>query len=670
MNHAPRARSALALAALFAPAACGSDPTPAAATDSGGAADAGADAGDAALPPRGDCNPVDGRHCLLPYPSSFFLEPDPGSPTGVRVAFAPGSVATSISGIPFDPSPWNVKDGFPILGSLYALFPGVSLGGVVGHRNLAAHLAADARTVILDAATGARVAHFVELEAAAAGSDRQLLLLRPVAPMANGTRYVVGIRGLADAAGAALDAPAGFATLRDGAASDDPDLERQRAHYEADVFPVLDRAGWSRADLQLAWDFVTVSEEATIRRAVAMREDALARAAPGGPPYRLEAREDADCDAADAPAIGRRLQGLMTVPLYLTSWAGSFDPPSVLVTGEDGLPRAGGEAEVPFSVRIPCSLIRQPRAGHLLQYGHGILGSQDEIDTGWLHALSDRAGWILFAVDWTGMKRADAGYITQMVSQDISRFPIIPERLLQGFVEHLLAAEMMLGDLADDPALSEDGTRLVDTSALWFYGNSQGAVVGGAYVALSKRIRRAALCVGGMPFSLLTTRAQGFTPFFQILQSVFEDWADVSLSLPIMQMLWDEGESGGWAHLVTGRGVTEDTPTKSILIQAAIGDASVTTLGSHVMARAYGARLVEPYARPVWGLETKAPPFSGSALVEYDFGVEEPVESFVGDKRAGAHDRLRQERTSQDQVQAFFEEDVVRQTCDGACIFE
>ena len=43
---------------------------------------------------------------------------------------------------------------------------------------------------------------------------------------------------------------------------------------------------------------------------------------------------------------------------------------------------------------------------------------------------------------------------------------------------------------------------------------------------------------------------------------------------------------------------------KDVLLQVAVGDAQVTTLGAHIMARAYGAKLIEEPFRPIWGLET------------------------------------------------------------------
>ncbi|MSP54865.1 MAG: hypothetical protein EXR69_04565, partial [Myxococcales bacterium] len=77
--------------------------------------------------PRGDCNPVDDGGCLLPFPSSFFLEEDPSTGSGYRVAFGEGSLPTDKFGVHIRPDAWNVRDGFSTLGPLYALLPGADV---------------------------------------------------------------------------------------------------------------------------------------------------------------------------------------------------------------------------------------------------------------------------------------------------------------------------------------------------------------------------------------------------------------------------------------------------------------------------------------------------------------------------------------------------------------
>jgi hypothetical protein len=618
----------------------------------------------ATLGARGDCNPVGGgEHCLLPFPSSFFLEDDDGTVTGKRVAFGPTSLPENDSGVQTDPEYWNEKDGFPTLGAMYTHFPDLSMDGVIGHQDLDAYLASDAKTVIIDAETGERVPHFGELEVRVRDGDESLFIMRPVVPMEHATRYVVGIRGLVDTGGGTIAPMPGFVDLRDGAESTDPDIERQRAHYEAEVFPVLEAAGFPRGELQLAWDFVTVSTDNSLGRMLFMRDDALEQVGDGGPPVSFELVGEEDCSVEDPPTIGRTLRGTMAVPLYLDSW----EPGSNLTRDADGMPYLNGEQDVEFTVRIPCSLIADPRAGRLVQYGHGLLGSQSEVYTGWLSEAANRYGWVLFATDWTGMKGDDVAIIMDEIGTGMSNFATVPDRLHQGVLEFLLSAEAMMGDAAEDPMLQQDGTLLYDPGTLYYYGNSQGSILGGAYVPLSQRIERGVFGVGGMPYSLLLTRSYDFELYFILLRGQYESDMDISMIIALMQMLWSPGEGSGWAWYMNQRPIDDLTPAKQVLIQVGIGDAQVPTLGAHIQARAWGASLVEPPVRDVWGLETQSAPFVGNAFVEFDYGVEEPVLAEPCPEETDSHESPRRELAGQEQVERFFEDGTIEHFCDGAC---
>ncbi len=601
---------------------------------------------------RGDCNPVDDSHCMLPFPSSFFLAVDPVRPTALRVDFGAGSLPESIDGVPTDPARWNSLDGFPILGPLYALFPGVDPSGLVPLTDLGASIGPDSTSILLDVETGERVPHFAELEAATADDpDRQLLILRPVAPMAHGHRHVVALRGLTAADGALLAAPDGFRALRDEEETDDPDLERQREAYEDGIFPALEAAGWSRDELQLAWDFTTVSEDWSLRTMRHVRDEALAWAGEDGPPYTLTEVEDFGCDGG---LIGRQVEGTLEVPLFLESW----EPGHQLRFGDDGLPLAEGTVEVPFMARVPCALLDDPRPEIALQFGHGLFGDRKDVRSSGLDRIATSLPAVVLAVDWTGMKDDDIAPVTLAVATDVSDFAIVPDRLHHGHMETLLAARALKGALGRDEAFAVDGVPLVDPSALYFYGNSQGSVLGGATLAMGGEHLRGILGVPGAPFSLLLARAQGFVPFLLLLQAEFADPVDVSVLIPLMQMLWDPTESGGWANL-------QETP---VLMQAVIGDASVTTLGAHVLARSYGASLVSPETRPIWGLEATPPPFTGSALVEFDFGVTEPLESVPAtDEDHDPHDDIFGDVEAQAQIVHYLTTGEVEHFCEGPC---
>src|SRR4051794_22585567 len=62
--------------------------------------------------PAPGCNPIVGDDCLTPFPSSFFEQSDPTTPTGVRVAISPAILPMQSNGVPLYPDRLNQKDGF------------------------------------------------------------------------------------------------------------------------------------------------------------------------------------------------------------------------------------------------------------------------------------------------------------------------------------------------------------------------------------------------------------------------------------------------------------------------------------------------------------------------------------------------------------------------------
>lgn len=637
--------------------------------DSGQKGDGAADPAD--YGPRGDCNPVDGGLCAFPFPSSFFLTEDSGAPTGLRVDFGPASMPVNRDGVPIDPTSWNRLDGFPILGRAMALLPGATTEGAATWDNPGPSTLPESKTLIFDAETGERVPHYAELERFTDDEARRAMLLHPIAPMQYGRRYVVAMRGLLDASGAPVSAPVGFAALRDGLDSDDPDLLRQREHYEQVIFPAIEAQGLSRDELQLAWDFVTVSAERSLGPMLHMRDEALAALPPEGPAYRVLRVGEGDCAAPGD--IGRLIRGELTVPLYLSQWeAGNT---SRLVWGDDGLPEQNGTVDVPFTVQVPCVQLSEPAPRPALQFGHGLFGDRSHAESRAVAQLAQQTGQVVIAVDWTGMKDVDVNPVTLALATDSTLFGALTDRLHQGQLEALLAAELASTGLVSDPNLVVDGVPLIDPSEVTFYGVSQGGILGGAQVAMSPRVRRAVFSVPGAPFSMLLNRASPFQPFFVMLDAKYEDPADITVLIGMFQMLWDPGETAGWAPLMTAQAV-EDlvpglgpvTPDRQILIQLAQGDRSVSSLGGHVFARAAGAELVAPGVREVWGLPPREAPFVGSAVQEFDFGWDEPADDERPNaSEVGPHDMPFSSPEGIRQLSHFLLTGEVISVCDGAC---
>lgn len=605
------------------------------------------------------CDPLDANLCVLPYPSSFY-QTKADTVSGMQNAFPTEALPQAIDGTPIDPDAWNALDGFSVLTPLLVHFPGVSLDGVMGHEHLEDYTSDTVRTVIINTETGDRVPHFAELDMSAPEEER-LLIIRPVSPMDHGVRHVVGIRNLVDTAGTPLTASAAFTKLRDNVSTTNWDVEGRRDHFESSVFPVLETEGFTRSELLLAWDFTTVSQESTLGRVHWMRDDVLERIGEDGPEYTIDSIEDGNCDGG--ATIGRTILGHMTVPLYTEE----DEPGTVLTQDENGMPYYNGDKQAPFLVRIPCTLMEDPRPGRILQYGHGLLGTYDEARSGYLGEMANEFGWVILAQHWTGMSQWDSGYISLMLVTDLSDFRFIPERTMQGYVEKVAGLRMLMGAFSEDPEVTFDGVSVIDPDKVSYFGNSQGAIVGSGYVAISPDLERAVLGVGGTPYSLLLSRSNDFTPFFSLFQARYYDARDIAFLIAFVQTVWDPAEVSGYAHAMN-RQPLPNTPAKDVILPIAIGDTQVSSLGSHIMARAFGASTVAPETRSVWGIDEKEPGFEGSAIVEWlytDVGAE-PVEN-LPPPGPDPHECPRREWAAHEQMYDFFETGVVNQYCDGIC---
>lgn len=608
-----------------------------------------------------DCDPISYEYCSLPYPSSFYLRDDPTTPTGVRVHLGPTTLPEDKRGNQPDPWAWNELDGFSPLGPILAHFPDLALDGVVGHDDIGASLEDGQTIVILDADTGERMPYFAELDVSGlVEPGKNFLMIRPAVPLRNGHRYVVGVRGLVDTTGAPIAASEGYAALRDGTPTDNWDIEGRREDYEA-IYAVLEQDGWTRAETQLAWDFVVGSVEGITGRYTTMRDDMLARVGDTGPAYTITSIED-EWDEN----IYRRVRGVMTVPNYMEA----DEPGTVLTRDENLLPTYNGDTEVEFTILVPRTFFEDPRPLPIVEYGHGLLGSHDEVEGGYLKEMANRYGFVLFAVDWKGMAEEDYGAIALMIAQGLDRFAIVPERSLQGFVEFAAAARMMRGAMATDAAMAAPDMATpiyaVDPSQFYYYGNSQGGIYGGAYVTYQPEVQRAVLGVPGMPYSLLLARSVDFSDFFVLFQAEYPDQRDITMWMALMQNLWDRSDPGG-----TGRQMNEeplDGVAHQILIQDAIGDWQVTTLGAHIMARAYGAALLQPANREIWGLDSVESGWTGSAIVEVESGQPEvPYENLPPSGGSDPHSVPRKAFALQEQLWTFLSTGVVEHTCDGPC---
>ncbi len=189
-----------------------------------------------------------------------------------------------------------------------------------------------------------------------------------------------------------------------------------------------------------------------------------------------------------------------------------------------------------------------------------MLGSEREVAAGNVRDMANEHNFVFCATKWIGLSEEDIGNAVSVLG-DLSRFPTIADRLQQGILDTLFLGRLMTdaGGFVSNPAFQGQGTPVIDTRELFFDGNSQGGIMGGAATAVAKDWTRAVLGVPAMNYSTLLQRSIDWDTYKAIFDPAYPDPTDHVLTLGIVQMLWDRGEANGYAQHLT-RDPYPDTP--------------------------------------------------------------------------------------------------------------
>jgi hypothetical protein len=188
---------------------------------------------------------------------------------------------------------------------------------------------------------------------------------------------------------------------------------------------------------------------------------------------------------------------------------------------------------------------------------------------------------------------------------------------------------------------------VIDTrSQVYYDGNSQGGIMGGAVAAVMIDGSRATPGVPGMNYSTLLQRStdfgtgaasegppdntSGLPTYAWLFYKAYPSEADRQVVMALMQMLWDRGEADGYAENMTTHPLP-DTPAHTVLMHVAFGDHQVTDWAAAVEARTIGAHIHTPTLDPqrdptggyqYFGMLPPIPyyPWHGSAIVIWDAG--------------------------------------------------
>ena len=595
-----------------------------------------------------DCEPLDPQVCMLPWPSDRFRT---AGESGPAVELGPTTLPRTGSGDPMDPRHMGGDGWSPATPILFTL-PGAVPPFPDGPAHLGDSVEPSSPTLLIDAETGGLVPHWLEVDHFTREASRQVLTLRAARALEHSRRHVVVVRGLLDEQGEPVPPSPTFAVLRDREASETRGLHARRAHFESEVFPVLEGAGVAREEVQLAWDFTTASDR-TARELLELRDRFVERIGAEGPEYEVvEVEEDPH------PAIARLLRGVARVDSVLLP--ADEDGIRLLRRDEQGRPAFEGFEEVEFDLQIPHVAYEAPVA--VLQYGHGLLGRRTESHKGWLREMAQRLGFVVVAIDMQGMNEQDGIQWMTTMATDVARFPLLADKPVQGLLNHVALVRMVRSRLSTDadPRFNPEGRRLVDPDRAYYYGISQGGTLGNMLMTLHVDVARGVLGVPGCAYGFLLQRSAGFTTFAGAFQGVFPDDWSLPAVLAIVQHGFDPIEP-----LNVLRKMGDD---KRVLLQVAKEDASVQNDVSFLLGRTYGVPLLVPAVRPVWGLTELPFPHAGSALVEYDFGSPDNPDPVAPPPEEGdTHEDLRRVSAGQDQVWHFLETGEVKSFCDGVC---
>ena len=652
----------------------------------GGGGGAGGGGGMIPAPPLG-CDPIAPSFCGFPYPNDYWTVEDDATATGRRLALPDEIMPANVSGDRSNPEAFNEADGFSPGIAALTLMPGATTTGLASSIDIEASLEDSSPTVIVAADTSSRVPHWAELDeyvvqakarvdAAAPRPDfdiardldelreEQALMIRPAVRLEDASRYIVAIRGVVDEAGATIPVSPGFAALRDGEPSDDPVIESRRAHFE-EIFTALENAGVARDDLQLAWDFTTASKENNTRWMVHVRDDAFA-SFPDGVTYSV-----AVIDEGIEEGIACRLEITFDMPLYMTGG----NTGELLNLGAEGLPEQNGTFQYSAAVIVPEAA--QNEAAGLTLFGHGQLGAKEQVLG--FQQIAAELNLIAIGLDWKGFSFDDTPtIIAALGGGDLSRFRAIPERMHQGFLNFLMAMRTLSREadggpttLFNETLANECGGATADGQKRYYFGGSQGGILGASLMALATDIERGLIAVPGQSYNLLLTRSVNLDEFSPLIYGPY-DWnaVEVQMNLALIQGLWDRAEPTGYSKYIrTDR--FPNTPAHEVLIQVSKSDHQVTNLGAHIMARTIGGVVnLAPLIRPVFGLDVVTGPHTGSGMIEVDFGnPEAPIGAFPpwDDTMDDPHGRAVELTALGATLGTFYSTGVVENPCNGPC---
>ena len=612
------------------------------------------------------CDNTNPDHCLLPFPSSAFLDPDSGTATGYRLDIDGQAIPDSASASSEDFHLLDNKDGHSPSTQIFTTFSSLpDISGLASQDSIPSSALSSHNSMVLNMDTGQIVEHWVEISSRTQEDEATLVHVRTLRGLDHNAQYAVAFRNLIDGNGEHVEPFLGFKALRDGSITDNQQIESLRSSYES-MFSSLSEIGYDRQNLTSAWWFHTASSQSIMGDIISMRNNATQLLGEDGIGCNITAVNE---NYAEDNTTLRRISGTITTPHYLESTY----PPTPMTRSEDGTPRFNFLTEVVFTITIPKSAADDSKPAPLVVLGHGFMGDGEGMVNearGW----ANEYGFATIGTDFKGWSSdGDFGaYTFAFLNPNYLQHQ--SERLQQSLINNLAMIITIKGVCSDLPEFYHNGVNLVDTTDIDYMGVSLGAIRGPSMLSLIPEIDRGVLWVGGSSFSFIAERSTQYTQFEELFSSplAYESTMDRSILIALMQSMWDTTEPETYLPFLDG-GMEGELHPYEILYLVSINDAQVTTLSADRASRTSEIPVLSNSTHHPYGVEVADAPISGSGIVYFDGrfpavpsgNIQGPMEY-----HSLAHNQVLYYDPAMDVANGFLLSGEITDTCSGECYFE
>jgi len=612
------------------------------------------------------CDNTNPDHCLLPFPSSAFLDSDSGTTTGYRLDIDGQAIPDSASAPSEDFHMLDYKDGHSPSTQVFTTFSSLpDISGLASQDSIHLSSLPDHNSLLLNMDNGQIAEHWVEISSRTQEDEPSLVHVRSLRGLDHNTQYAVAFRGLSDENGDPIEPFPGFKALRDGLVTDNQQIESLRPSYET-MFTSLSEIGYERQDLISAWWFHTASTQSITGDIISMRNDATQRLGDNGIGCNVTSVIE---NYAEDNTTLRRISGTITTPHYLESTY----PPTPMTRSEDGTPKFNFLTEVVFTVTIPMSAAESSQPAPLVVLGHGFLGNGEGMVSGFRGWAND-SGVATIGTDFKGWSSDGDFDAVTFGLMNVNYLQHQSERLQQSVINHLAMITTIKGVCSDIPEFYHNGVNLVDTTDVDYMGVSLGGIRGPSMLSLIPEIDRGVLWVAGSSFGFIAERSTQYTQFEELFSSplAYESTMDRSILIALMQSMWDTTEPETYLPFIDG-GLDGELHPYEVLYVVSINDAQVTTLSADRASRTSGIPVLANSTYYPHGLEIADAPTSGSAIVYFDGSFPEVPSGNIQGPMAYhslAHNQVLGFGPAVDLATDFLQSGTITDTCSGKCYFE